>query len=65
MKVVKFMNFARLDSARGRGSPPRSPLDSWVYDAPSTDAIHRCAEKNGIPVGDIDEVRMLDPDFYR
>ena len=35
-----------------------------VYDAPSTDAIHRCAEKNGIPVGDIHQVSVLDPYFY-
>ena len=35
-----------------------------VYDAPSPDAIRNVAEKNGLPVGDIHEVRVLDPYFY-
>ena len=35
-----------------------------VYDAPSPDAIRSVAEKNGLPVGDIYEVRVLDPYFY-
>ena len=35
-----------------------------VYDAPSPDAIRTVAEKNGLPVGDIHEVRVLDPYFY-
>ncbi len=35
-----------------------------VYDAPSPEAIHKVAEKNGIPVGDIHEVSVLDPYFY-
>jgi hypothetical protein len=35
-----------------------------VYDAPSPDAIRSVAEKNGLPVGDIHEVRVLDPYFY-
>lgn len=35
-----------------------------VYDAPSPDAIRRVGEKNGIPVGNIHEVRVLDPYFY-
>ena len=37
---------------------------SCIYDAPSPEAIHRVAEKNGIPVGAITEVRVLDPYFY-
>ena len=35
-----------------------------VYDAPSPEAIHQAAEKSGIPVGAIHEVRVLDPYFY-
>jgi hypothetical protein len=35
-----------------------------IYDAPSPDAIRKVAEKNGLPVGDISEVRVLDPYFY-
>ena len=35
-----------------------------VYDAPSPDAIRSVAVKNGLPVGDIHEVRVLDPYFY-
>ncbi len=35
-----------------------------IYDAPSADAIHKVAEKNGIPVDSVHEVRVLDPYFY-
>jgi hypothetical protein len=35
-----------------------------VYDAPSPDAIREVADKNGLPVGEISEVRVLDPFFY-
>ena len=35
-----------------------------VYDAPSPDAIRTVAEKNGLPVDAIHEVRVLDPYFY-
>lgn len=35
-----------------------------VYDGPSTDAVHRAAAANGLPLGDIAEVRVLDPYFY-
>jgi hypothetical protein len=35
-----------------------------VYDAPSPDAIRSVAEKNGVPVDAIHEVRVLDPYFY-
>ena len=35
-----------------------------VYDAPSPEAIHAVARKNGIPVDEIHEVRVLDPYFY-
>ena len=36
-----------------------------IYDAPTPDAIRRTAEKNGLPVDSITEVRVLDPYFYR
>lgn len=35
-----------------------------IYDAPSADAIHRVAEKNGLPVDAVHEVQVLDPYFY-
>ncbi|HEX8669983.1 MAG TPA: DUF4242 domain-containing protein [Allosphingosinicella sp.] len=35
-----------------------------VYDAPSPDAIRSVAEKNGLPVDAVHEVRVLDPYFY-
>ena len=36
-----------------------------VYDAPSPDAVRQAAERNGLPVNAITEVRVLDPFFYR
>jgi hypothetical protein len=35
-----------------------------VYDAPSADAVRAVAQKNGLPVNTITEVRVLDPYFY-
>lgn len=35
-----------------------------VYDAPSPEAIRLVAKKNGLPVGEIHEVRVLDPYFH-
>ena len=35
-----------------------------VYDGPSPDAIRRAAQRNGLPVDRITEVRVLDPFFY-
>lgn len=35
-----------------------------VYDAPDPDAIRQVAERNGLPVNRITEVRVLDPYFY-
>ena len=35
-----------------------------VYDGPDAAAIHRAAEKNGLPVDSVTEVRVLDPYFY-
>jgi uncharacterized protein DUF4242 len=36
-----------------------------IYDAPSPDAIRSCAGANGLPVGRITEVLVLEPYFYR
>jgi hypothetical protein len=35
-----------------------------VYDAPSPEAIRHVAQRNGLPVDSITEVRVLDPYFY-
>jgi hypothetical protein len=35
-----------------------------VYDGMSPEAIRRVAERNGLPVDSITEVRVLDPYFY-
>jgi hypothetical protein len=35
-----------------------------IYDGPSPEAIRTVAAKNGLPVGAISEVRVLDPYFY-
>lgn len=36
-----------------------------IYDAPSPEAIRKSAEKTGLPVGSIVEVKVLDPYFYK
>lgn len=35
-----------------------------VYDGPSPEAIRRAAERNGLPVDRMTEVRVLNPYFY-
>jgi hypothetical protein len=35
-----------------------------VYDGPNPEAIRRAAQRNGLPVDRITEVRVLDPYFY-
>ncbi len=35
-----------------------------VYDAPTPEAIRRTADRNGLPVDEITQVRVLDPYFY-
>lgn len=35
-----------------------------IYDGPSPEAIRRVAQRNGLPVDRIQEVRVLDPYFY-
>jgi hypothetical protein len=36
-----------------------------IYDAPSPEAIRTVAQRNGLPVDLITEVRVLDPYFHR
>lgn len=36
-----------------------------LYDGPSPEAIRRAAQRNGLPVDRVTEVRVLDPYFYR
>lgn len=36
-----------------------------IYDGPSPEAIRKVAERNGLPVGRITEVSVLDPYFYQ
>jgi hypothetical protein len=36
-----------------------------VYDAPTPEAIRRCASRNQLPVDRITQVRVLDPYFHR
>lgn len=36
-----------------------------IYDGPSPEAIRLAAERNGIPVDRITEVRVLDPYFHQ
>lgn len=35
-----------------------------IYDAPSPEAIRKVADRNGLPVDRITEVRVLDPYFH-
>ena len=35
-----------------------------IYDAPRPEAVRTVAQKNGLPVNRITEVRVLDPYFY-
>lgn len=35
-----------------------------IYDSPTPEAIRRVAQRNGLPVDRITEVRVLDPYFY-
>jgi hypothetical protein len=35
-----------------------------IYDSPTPEAIRRVAQRNGLPVDRIAEVRVLDPYFY-
>lgn len=35
-----------------------------VYDGPNEEAIHRAAERNGLPIDSVIEVSVLDPYFF-
>jgi hypothetical protein len=35
-----------------------------IYDAPTPEAVRRAAQRNGLPIDRITEVRVLDPYFY-
>jgi hypothetical protein len=35
-----------------------------VYDAPNPEALRRAAQRNGLPIDRISEVRILDPYFF-
>ena len=35
-----------------------------VYDGPTPEAVRRAAQRNGLPVDRVTEVRVLDPHFY-
>jgi hypothetical protein len=35
-----------------------------IYDSPTPEAIWEAAERNGLPVDGVTEVRVLDPYFY-
>lgn len=35
-----------------------------IYDGPSPEAIREAAKRNGLPVDNITEVKVLDPYFY-
>jgi hypothetical protein len=35
-----------------------------IYNAPTPEAVRRVAQRNGLPVDRITEVRVLDPYFY-
>jgi hypothetical protein len=36
-----------------------------IYDAPTKEAVQSAAQRNGLPVDSITEVRVLDPYFYQ
>jgi hypothetical protein len=36
-----------------------------IYDGPTPEAVRRAAARNRLPVSQITEVRVLNPDFYR
>jgi len=36
-----------------------------IYDAPTSEDIRKVADRNGLPVGRITEVTVLDPYFYQ
>ena len=45
--------------------PPDRKNTFCIYDAPAPEAIRKVADRNGLPVGRITEVSLLDPYFYQ
>jgi len=43
---------------------PERTATFCIYDAPSPEAIRKVADRNGLPVGRITQVNVLDPYFY-
>lgn len=43
---------------------PENTATFCIYDAPSPEAIRNAANRNGLPVGRITQVNVLDPYFY-
>jgi Protein of unknown function (DUF4242) len=50
---------------RGAASTQPDPRAIGIYDAPAPEAIRKVADRNGLPVNRITEVRVLDPYFYQ
>ncbi len=44
---------------------PDNKTTYCVYDGPTPETIRMAAERNGLPISKITEVRVLDPYFYR
>jgi hypothetical protein len=44
---------------------PDRTLTFCIYDASTPEAIRKVADRNGLPVGRITEVTVLDPYFYQ
>ena len=36
-----------------------------IYDAPTPEAVRKVADRNGLPVGRVTQVNVLDPYFYQ
>ena len=64
MSVAQANSAERVTWVHSYVTPDRGKT-YCVYDGPDPAAIHRAAEKNGLPVDSITEVRVLDPYFYR
>jgi hypothetical protein len=43
---------------------PNKKKTFCIYDAPTPEAVRRVAQRNGLPIDSIAEVRVLDPYFY-
>ena len=63
MSVAEANSAERVTWVHSYVTPDRGKT-YCVYDGPDPAAIRRAAEKNGLPVDSITEVRVLDPYFY-